>query len=901
MRRRVIDDSSSESEEENSKYVAEKKPAAKPTKKPEVKPTKKPEAKSAKKTTKATEARKKKVESDDDSFIVDDVSGDSEDDYSDDTPPPTPKPKKTSKPTKKHEAKPTSKSKTTPKKKKEEDESENENDEEIGATKGSKRWNTLIHNGPLFPPEYVPHGVPLVYNGNAINLPPEIEEVATFYARYLQTDHVKNKVFNKNFFKDFRNYMKETKNTKLYNLIKDFELCDFSRIHAHLMEESERRKIKTKDEKAKEKELKEKERLKYGIAKVNGVEQRIGNYTIEPPGLFLGRGTHPKTGMLKRRVTPEMITINVSKGHVPKCPIPGHNWGKVVCDDHVTWLAGWHENILGRNKYVWLHATSSIKGASDQHKYEVARKLKDKIAGIRKSYTKDLSSSDLFERQRATALWLIDNLALRVGGEKGEDEADTVGCCSLRVEHVAFPKDRPNVVCFDFLGKDSMRFQKDVEAPAAIYKNLKSFASKPKHKDAELFDKLSTTSLNEYLKTFMNGLTAKVFRTYNASFTLQEELRKTPNGFEDMSVNDKVYFYNCANKQVAILCNHQKTVKQSVFSAAIGGLKELLIELVKQKKLVAAQIKKLGGTVPRDVRAPPKKKRAKKSDDSDEDDFESDDEDEGKTKKRKTPASKKGAKTKGKSKKDKQEEEEEEDDEDEEFKALINIDENTIREDDPDIIEYRKSKEEKLKVKANRNKLIQEKEEKEMKLKSKVKKEEEDDDSDVEFEDIESNVKDEPLDSDDDVEMSKSKRKTKANIKVKKEEVSDDESDSDSDKKKRKKKADKKVKEEIEEKPAKKVKKEPKEDDGFVMPTTLSGCESKYKKILEKIEKTKAKMVEKGELRNVALGTSKINYMDPRITIAWCKKVGVPLERVFQKTLREKFTWALDVEKDFVW
>ena len=36
----------------------------------------------------------------------------------------------------------------------------------------------------------------------------------------------------------------------------------------------------------------------------------------------------------------------------------------------------------------------------------------------------------------ATAMYLIDHLALRVGNEKSEDEADTVGCCSLRVEHV---------------------------------------------------------------------------------------------------------------------------------------------------------------------------------------------------------------------------------------------------------------------------------------------------------------------------------------------------------------------------------------------------------------------------------------------------------------------------------
>ena len=35
------------------------------------------------------------------------------------------------------------------------------------------------------------------------------------------------------------------------------------------------------------------------------------------------------------------------------------------------------------------------------------------------------------------ATFFIDKLALRVGNEKGEDEADTVGCCSLRVEHVS--------------------------------------------------------------------------------------------------------------------------------------------------------------------------------------------------------------------------------------------------------------------------------------------------------------------------------------------------------------------------------------------------------------------------------------------------------------------------------
>lgn len=55
----------------------------------------------------------------------------------------------------------------------------------------------------------------------------------------------------------------------------------------------------------------------------------------------------------------------------------------------------------------------------------------------------------------------------------------------------------------------------------------------------------------------MPGLSAKVFRTYNASWTMQEQLAKIAN---TGSVHDKYAAYNEANKKVAILCNHQRTV-----------------------------------------------------------------------------------------------------------------------------------------------------------------------------------------------------------------------------------------------------------------------------------------------------------------------------------------------------
>lgn len=63
-------------------------------------------------------------------------------------------------------------------------------------------------------------------------------------------------------------------------------------------------------------------------------------------------------------------------------------------------------------------------------------------------------------------------LALRAGNEKEEGEtADTVGCCSLRVEHIKLHEKldgREHVVEFDFLGKDSIRYYNKVSVEKPV-------------------------------------------------------------------------------------------------------------------------------------------------------------------------------------------------------------------------------------------------------------------------------------------------------------------------------------------------------------------------------------------------------------------------------------------------
>jgi len=74
-----------------------------------------------------------------------------------------------------------------------------------------------------------------------------------------------------------------------------------------------------------------------------------------------------------------------------------------------------------------LAPSSRFKGESDVKKYTKAQKLKKYIEEIRKNYHREMKSEHSQFRQRATAIYLIDQLALRVGNEKDATEvADTV-------------------------------------------------------------------------------------------------------------------------------------------------------------------------------------------------------------------------------------------------------------------------------------------------------------------------------------------------------------------------------------------------------------------------------------------------------------------------------------------
>ena len=222
-----------------------------------------------------------------------------------------------------------------------------------------RKWTTLEHNGPLFPPPYesLPNNVKFFYNGAEVKLKDPAEEIMTFYARMLDHDYTSRPAFNQNFMSDWRKAMTPAER----ELIKDIRKCDFTQVANYFKELSEQRKNMSKEEKKQLKEENERLRKTYGYCLWDTHEQSVGNYKIEPPGLFRGRGEHPKMGCVKTRIQPEDIIINIGReAQVPKPP-EGHRWKEIRHDNKVTWLVMWTENIRGNNKYIMLNASSRVK------------------------------------------------------------------------------------------------------------------------------------------------------------------------------------------------------------------------------------------------------------------------------------------------------------------------------------------------------------------------------------------------------------------------------------------------------------------------------------------------------------------------------------------------------------
>jgi len=443
------------------------------------------------------------------------------------------------------------------------------------------KWKTLQHNGILFPPDFKSQGIKIKINGERIEPSLIQEEMAYQWAKKKDAPkpgttekYVEDPIFQKNFISDFA----KTFNGKFKNL--KYTDVDFAQAYKLVEKEKEAKELMTKEEKKalalKRKEIREEMKIKYGKAVMDGQEVEVGNYMAEPPGIFMGRGEHPMRGRYKPQVTTKDVTLNLGK----ESKIPEGKWGKIVHDRDSMWIANWMDVLTQKRKYVWLADTAGIKQERDQAKYDKATNLAKKIENVKVQIVKDMQSKEHKTKRIATACYLIYRTAMRVGDEKDPDEADTVGATTLRKEHI---KLTGSTIEFDFLGKDSVRWQESIPAEGIdkqFHDNLKELISNKKNTQ-EIFDGITSRHVNAYYSTLVKGLTAKVFRTYLASSVVSKYLRNHDN-IKSESNMKKLFHAKMANLNAAMMCNHKRTIPKN-FEQSLQKKKDTLSNVEKSK------------------------------------------------------------------------------------------------------------------------------------------------------------------------------------------------------------------------------------------------------------------------------------------------------------------------------
>ena len=463
-------------------------------------------------------------------------------------------------------------------------------EEVVTATTARAKWQTLEHKGVAFPPEYQPRGITITIAREKLTLNRDQEELVYAWAKKKDTHYIKDPVFQENFLSDLKKLLPQN-----YKSI-TIEDIDFSA--AYLLadeekkmkeQEKERYKALPKEQKKKITQAKkaEREKLKaiYSKAVVDGIEVDIANWLVEPPGLFMGRGQHPMRGRWKPRVRAQDVTLNLGKN----APVPEGNWKSIVHDRSSTWLATWIESLTGKRKYVWLHDSAALRQENDKAKYDKAKKLAEYEDKVQRAVIRKMMKGD---GKVATVAYLILKLAMRVGDEKDPDEADTVGASTLRVEHIKFPQvNGSQMIEFNFLGKDSVPWQKTVEIDSddtrGLYENLKKFMQGKKPTDP-IFDGINSRKVNAFLQQIMPGLTAKVFRTCIATRVVQLQLSKAKVDKNSPEVQ-KIYVAKKANLEAAITCNHKKGIDPK--NPAAKKAAEKFEESITKKKEAMAKLK----------------------------------------------------------------------------------------------------------------------------------------------------------------------------------------------------------------------------------------------------------------------------------------------------------------------
>lgn len=396
-----------------------------------------------------------------------------------------------------------------------------------GGRSASPLWTTLTHHGVGFPPPFRKGTGRILVRGKPVDIDADAHEAAFLWRRALErrnpSAHAK-----KNFWTDWRPMLTDDQQ----NTIASLDAVDFSAVDGEYVRSASSSHIDN-------------------FATLDGKPVPLSKHIVDPPTIFFGRGNnHPLDGRFRRRITAQDVTLNLSDGTPP----PNGEWGKVIHDPHLDWVASWRDPLTKKVKYVYLAIDTDRRQNMDKDKFEHARSLHKILPAFERHLGRDLRSSDPHISQVATCVWMTYMLLIRVGKP---GDVRVRGATTLLAGDIVVAGAR--AVILDFVGKDSVRYHRYIKnVDGSVVRNLKECKRGKKATDM-LFVGIDRNDVNSYLDGVLPGLTSKVLRTVRASTALQEMLRERGRDAKTLLAHSFA--------RVALLCNHRKKSTKSVLDS----------------------------------------------------------------------------------------------------------------------------------------------------------------------------------------------------------------------------------------------------------------------------------------------------------------------------------------------
>ena len=341
----------------------------------------------------------------------------------------------------------------------------------------------------------------------------------------------------------------------------------------------------------------------YGFAIVDGREEPLQSYMLEPEGIYAGRPGSPDNGMWKEATVLSDVVVNTNSESLPVLINPDDT--TEAYDWRVIWNPTYHYvakypvivGIPGQKpfsktmKKVMFSAQSSIKKEGQEIKYANADNLMKQSADLIQKLLKELKTNPT---PTTVALYCLFFKGIRIG-EKKATKNGTKGLLSIEYGKEVVGIESVQTLKFDFLGKDSVRDLSvlKVDDPE-VYFNICKVWNKVKT--------LGSATTKEEIKAWVKNnsktpisFTPKLSRTFVAAKVMLDALKavevkynlteNSPEGFKKLAFQE-------ANMAVAHQLNHQRGVSKAAEEKRKANFAETKENLKKREQKTKELIKK---------------------------------------------------------------------------------------------------------------------------------------------------------------------------------------------------------------------------------------------------------------------------------------------------------------------